>query len=136
MDQESALLLLDALDNNGNVDGNAVTVEHVINAPWNEISEQIDENQNTEKSCDDFQEGLLEKSSPESDNIIPGHKEIFADILAKISNAPANILHCTAFLFDYFDSNILSVEKMKINKTKCFYLIHFYSDALSQTAST
>jgi hypothetical protein len=25
---------------------------------------------------------------------------------------------------------------MKINKTKCFYRIHFYSDALSQTAST
>jgi hypothetical protein len=26
--------------------------------------------------------------------------------LVKISNAPANILHCTAFLFNYFDSNI------------------------------
>jgi hypothetical protein len=56
--------------------------------------------------------------------------------LVKISNATANILHCSAFLFNYFDSNIWPVEVMKINKPECFYRISFYSDALSQTAST
>jgi hypothetical protein len=57
-------------------------------------------------------------------------------IPAKISNAPANILQCTAFQFNYFYSNICPIERMKRNKTKCFHRIHFHSDALSQTAST
>jgi hypothetical protein len=36
-----------------------------------------------------------------------GDREIVAaHILVKFSNAPANILHCTAFLFNYFDSNV------------------------------
>jgi hypothetical protein len=57
-------------------------------------------------------------------------------ILAKMSYAPANILQCTAFLFNYFYSNILPIERMKRNETKCFHWIHFHSDAFSQTAST
>jgi hypothetical protein len=81
MDLESALLLLDALDNNGNVVDNDVTVEPMVNIPLNEISEQLDENQNIEKACGDFQDGLLKKSSSESENIVLGHKDVFADIL-------------------------------------------------------
>jgi hypothetical protein len=57
-------------------------------------------------------------------------------ILDKISNAPANILQYTAFLLNYFYSNIWPIQRMKRNKTKCFHRIHFHSDALSQTAST
>jgi hypothetical protein len=41
-------------------------------------------------------------------------------ILAKISNAPANILQCTAFLFNYFTRTFVQLKEWKETKQNVF----------------